>query len=68
MNLKDCILYEMMSHDCQVFLQTLISLAYQDLLPEGICDALTEISYFFRDICSNKLHTQYMERLETNIF
>jgi hypothetical protein len=54
MNLKDCKLYEIMIHDCHVFLQTLISLAYRDLLPEGICDALTKISHFFRDICSNK--------------
>ena len=26
-----------------------------------------KISHFFRDICSNKLQTQHIERLETNI-
>jgi len=26
-----------------------------------------EICHFFRDICSNKLYTQHMKRLETNI-
>jgi len=26
-----------------------------------------EINHFFRDIYSNKLHTQYMEKLKTNI-
>ena len=40
---------------------------YYDLLPKGICDALIEISHFFRDICSSKLQTQHIERLETNI-
>jgi hypothetical protein len=50
-----------------VFMQRLIPLVYWDLLPKGIWDALTEINYFFRDICSNKLQTQHMERLETNI-
>jgi hypothetical protein len=36
-------------------------------LPNGIWDALIEISHLFRDICFNKLHTQYMKRLEMNI-
>jgi hypothetical protein len=48
-------------------MQTLIPLAYRDLLPKGIWDALTEISHFFRDICSNKLNVDHIERLKTNI-
>jgi cobalamin biosynthesis Mg chelatase CobN len=61
-------LYGMKSHDCHVFMQTLIPLAYRDLLPREIWDVLMEISHFFRDICSNKLQTQHIERLEMNIF
>jgi len=61
------LIYGMKSHDYQLFIQTLIPLAYQDLLPNGIWDALIEISHFFRDICSNKLQIQHMESLETNI-
>jgi hypothetical protein len=60
-------LYGMKSHDCHVFVQTLISLAYRDLLPKGIWDTLTEINHFFRDICSSKLNVDHIERLETNI-
>jgi hypothetical protein len=37
----------MKSHDCHVFIQTLIPLAFRDLLPKGIWDALMEISHFF---------------------
>jgi hypothetical protein len=66
-NLKDYKLYGMNSHDCHVFMQTLIPLAYRDLLPNRIWDALMEISYFFGDIYSNKLQIQHMERFETNI-
>jgi hypothetical protein len=66
-NLEDCRLYGMKSHDCHMFLQTLISLAYHDLLSNAIRDALIEISHFFWDICSNKLQTHHIERLETNI-
>ena len=54
-NLEDCRLYGMKSHDCHMFMQTLIPLAYHDLLPKRIWDALKEISHFFRDICSSKL-------------
>jgi hypothetical protein len=66
-NLEEYKLYGMKSHDCHVFMQTLILLAYHDLLPKGIWDALTKISHFFRDICSNKLHTNHIEQLEMNI-
>jgi hypothetical protein len=48
-------------------MQTLIPLASHDLLPKGIWDALIEISYFFRDICSSKLNVDHIERLQMNI-
>ena len=48
-------------------MQILIPLAFRDLLPKGIWDALTEISYFFRDICSSMLNVDHIERLQTNI-
>ena len=35
-NLEECRLYEMKSHDCHVFMQTLIPLAYHDLLSKEI--------------------------------
>jgi hypothetical protein len=35
-NMKECRLYGMKGHDCHVFMQTLISLAFRDLLPKGI--------------------------------
>jgi len=65
--MEECRLYGMKSHDCHVFMQTIIPLAYRDLLLKGIWDALTEISYFFRDICSSKLNVNHIEMLETNI-
>jgi len=66
-NTKECRLYRMKSHNCHVFIQTLIPLAFRDLLPKEIWDALMEISYFFRDICSSKLNVDHIERLEKNI-
>jgi hypothetical protein len=66
-NTEECRLYGIKSHDCHMFMQTLIPLAFRDLLPKGIWDALTEITYFFRGICSGKLNVDHIERLETNI-
>jgi len=66
-NTEECRLYGMKSDDCHVFMKTLILLAFRDLLPKGIWDALTEINHFFRDICSNKLNVDHIERLEMNI-
>jgi len=66
-NTEECRLYGMKSHDCHVFMQTLIPLAFRDLLPKRIWDALTEISHFFRDICSSKLNVDHIERFEANI-
>jgi len=66
-NMEECRLYGMKSHDCHMFMQTLIPLAFHDLLPKGIWDALTKINRFFREICSNKLNVDHIERLATNI-
>jgi hypothetical protein len=35
-NTEECRLYGMNNHDCHVFMQTLIPLAFRDLLPKGI--------------------------------
>jgi len=66
-NMEECRLFGMKSYDWHMFMQTLIPLAFCDLLPKGIWDALTKISHFFRDICSNKLNVDHIKRLEMNI-
>jgi len=62
-NMEEYKLYGMKSHDCHMFMQTLIPLTYRDLLPKRIWDALMEISHFFRDICSSKLNVDHIEML-----
>jgi hypothetical protein len=48
-------------------MQTLIPLAFRDLLPKRIWDALMEINHFFRYICSSKLNVDHIDRLQTDI-
>ncbi|XP_022893391.1 uncharacterized protein LOC111407911 isoform X1 [Olea europaea var. sylvestris] len=63
----DCEFYGMKSHDCHIFMQRLLSIAFKELLPKPIWEALIELSHFFRDICSPVLRIKDMEQLEQNI-
>jgi hypothetical protein len=54
-NMEECRLYGIKSHDCNMFMQTLIPLTFRDLLPKAsICEAYiveeisTFISYYFK--------------------
>ncbi|KAJ8646970.1 hypothetical protein MRB53_008718 [Persea americana] len=70
-NIARCVtsgkLQGMNSHDCHVFMERLMPLAFRDLLDKPIWDALTDLSRFFRDICSKTLNEKDMSILEKNI-
>ena len=50
------------SHDCHVFMQSLLPIAFS-ALPEQIWKPLTELSQFFRDLCSTVLLIKYEAKL-----
>ena len=60
-------LFGMKSHDCHVFMQRLIPVAFRELLPSTVWWALTEISNFFRDLTSNVIREEDMLRLNEDI-
>ncbi|XXG55675.1 hypothetical protein AAC387_Pa03g3286 [Persea americana] len=70
-NIARCVtsgkLQGMKSHDRHVFMERLMPLAFRDLLDKPIWDALTDLSRFFRDICSKTLNEKDMSILEKNI-
>ncbi|KAL0325300.1 UNVERIFIED_CONTAM: hypothetical protein Sradi_5099300 [Sesamum radiatum] len=66
-NEDECKFYGMKSHDCHVFMQRVLPIAFWDLLSKPIWEALTELGMFFRDICSTVLWVEHMEQLEMNI-
>ena len=55
------------SHDWHVFMQRLLPLVFKKLLPDPINDVLTQLSNFFRDLCSRTICKKDMKILETNI-
>ncbi|XP_074355949.1 uncharacterized protein LOC141695614 [Apium graveolens] len=57
----------MKSHDCHVFLERLLPIAFRDQLYKPIHDALTELSHFFNDLCAKSLNEKDVSILEKNI-
>jgi len=56
----------MKSHDCHVFMETLLPIAFSSL-PMHVLNPLIEISHFFKDLCSTILKGDTIRRLEENI-
>ncbi|GLU07102.1 hypothetical protein SLE2022_240760 [Rubroshorea leprosula] len=51
-NTQEARLFGMKSHDCHIFMQSLIPIAFRDLLPKQVWEPLVEISEFFRAFCA----------------
>ncbi|KAL0346387.1 UNVERIFIED_CONTAM: hypothetical protein Scaly_1654700 [Sesamum calycinum] len=60
-------LHGMKSHDCHVFMQKLIPIAFRELLPEFVWSALTEVSILFQVLCSTTLDVKKVQELEENV-
>ncbi|XP_025692788.1 uncharacterized protein [Arachis hypogaea] len=56
----------MKSHDCHIFMQCLLPTAFREL-PTNIWKPLTELSQFFKDLCSTTLKVHDLEVMEQNI-
>ncbi|XP_039118067.1 uncharacterized protein LOC120253954 isoform X2 [Dioscorea cayenensis subsp. rotundata] len=57
----------MKSHDCHVFMQRLIPIAFRELLPSFIWNPLTELSLLFQCICSVVLDIGKLIDLEEKV-
>lgn len=60
-------LFGMKSHDCHVFMQRLLPIAFRELLPKNVWQALTELSNFFRELTSTTLREEAMLQLNEEI-
>ncbi|KAK4394499.1 hypothetical protein Sango_1604200 [Sesamum angolense] len=72
-NLARCVdrtelrMHGMKSHDCHVFMQKLISIAFHEMLPEHIWSALTEVTLLFQSIWSTTLDVPKLHDLENSV-
>lgn len=60
-------MWGMKSHDCHVFMERLLPIALREMLPEPIWKAMTEVSLFFRDLCSTTLKVEQLAKMERDI-
>ncbi|GLT51255.1 hypothetical protein SLA2020_246760 [Shorea laevis] len=60
-NMQDAKVSGMKSHDCHIFMQSLLPIAFRDFLPKQVWEALTGISEFFRALCSPTIRVTDME-------
>ena len=72
-NLSRCVdpnnlkMHGMKSHDCHVFMQRLLPIALQELLPKDVWEPLTELSIFFKELTSTSLIEEDIHHLELEI-
>ena len=59
-------MHGMKSHDCHVFMECLLPIAFSSLSPH-VLNPLIEISHFFKDLCSITLMEDDLSRMELNI-
>jgi len=61
--MSNAILSGMKSHDCHVFVESLLPTAFS-ALPEYVWNPLTELSQFFKDLCSTVLREEDLLEVE----
>ncbi|KAL0284718.1 UNVERIFIED_CONTAM: hypothetical protein Sangu_2812000 [Sesamum angustifolium] len=60
-------MHGMNSHDCYVFMQNLIPIAFHEILPQHVWSVLTEVSLLFQIICSTMMDVHKLRELENNV-
>ncbi|KAL0325330.1 UNVERIFIED_CONTAM: hypothetical protein Sradi_5102300 [Sesamum radiatum] len=72
-NLSRCVdmmelrLHGMKSHDCHIFMQKLIPVAFREMVPEHVWSALTEVSLMFQVLRSTTLDIRKVQELEDSV-
>ena len=57
----------MKSHNCHVFMQRVMPIAFRELLPTNVWKAINELSLFFKSLTATVITNEDMTRLESNI-
>ncbi|WVZ84272.1 hypothetical protein U9M48_031322 [Paspalum notatum var. saurae] len=66
-NVKECKVSGLKTHDCHVIFQKLLPIAVRDILPDDIVIPLIELSRFFNAICSKELSVDDLDSMNNSI-
>ena len=64
--MRNAKLHGMKSHDCHIFIERLLLVALREF-PDPIWKPLTELSQFFKELCSSTIRLEKVNTLEENI-
>lgn len=64
---EDRKIYGLKSHDSHILVEQLLPLAIRGVVPNNVYDAITELSIFFRELCSKTLRFDVLDQLATQI-
>ncbi|CAH9124015.1 unnamed protein product [Cuscuta epithymum] len=67
LDMKKYKMFGMKSHDCHIFMQRLIPIAFRELLPPQVWEALTELSLFLKLLTATEITLADMDILEREI-
>ena len=65
-DMKEGKLAGLKGHDCHILMENLLPIVF-NALTENIWKAITEISQFFKQLCSSTLKEQGLDRMQDNI-
>jgi hypothetical protein len=65
-DVKKGTMYGMKSHDCHIFMQNLLPIAFRSM-PNEVWKPWTEISQFFKDLCCHSFKMSDLDRMEQSI-
>jgi hypothetical protein len=55
------------SHDFHILMERIIPIMFRGYMPDAMWQAITELSYFYRQICAKEISKNIMEKLEKEI-
>lgn len=67
-NMKDCTLSGMKSHDCHVLIENILSVTLRSCYPsKDVMKVVVELSGFFKKLCSKVLSIAELDQLQDSI-
>ncbi|XP_050225605.1 uncharacterized protein LOC126675073 [Mercurialis annua] len=60
-------MFGMKSHDCHIFMQQLLPIAFRELLPKSVWEPITQLCLFFKELTASNLKVEDMELLDKQI-
>ena len=66
-NVKECKILGLKSHDCHVLLQTILPLVLRGLLVKEVSEPLIELCLYFSGLCSKFVRVDHLKQLQAQI-